>query len=68
MPLILLVADGALKGWFTGMGVEYRGEQPYVGGWSLEIIAAVIGFAFVVVLGKWLGKRKEQPMQAEPKT
>jgi len=63
----MLVADGALKGWFTGMGVEYRGEQPYVGGWSFEIIAAVIGFAFVVVLGKWLGKRKEQPMQAEPK-
>jgi len=55
----MLVADGALKGWFAGMGVEYRGEQPYVGGWSLEIIAAVIGFAIVVLVGKWLGSRKE---------
>src|SRR5689334_6410929 len=56
----MLVADGALKGWFAGMGVEYRGEQPYVGGWSLEIIAAVIGFAVVVVVGKWLGGHKEE--------
>src|SRR5437868_1176496 len=55
----MLVADGALKGWFTAMGVEYRGEQPYIGGWSLEIIAAVIGFAIVVLVGKWLGSRKE---------
>jgi YjbE family integral membrane protein len=57
----MLVADGALKGWFTGMGVEYRGEQPYVGGWSLEIIAAVIGFAIVVLVGKWLAARHEAP-------
>src|SRR5256885_3852373 len=55
----MLVADGALKGWFTAMGVEYRGEQPYVGGWSLEIIAAVIGVSIVVLVGKWLGRRKE---------
>jgi len=55
----MLVADVALKGWLTGIGVEYRGEQPYVGGLSLEIIAAVVGFIFVVVLGKWLAKRKE---------
>src|SRR3954469_1085503 len=54
----MLVADGALKGWFTAMGVEYRGEQPYVGGWSLEIMAAVIGFIVVVALGKWLAARQ----------
>src|SRR3954469_23743874 len=54
----MLVADGALKGWFTGMGVEYRGEQPYVGGWSLEIIAAAVGFIVVVALGKWLAARQ----------
>src|SRR5882672_4541185 len=54
----MLVADVALKGWLTGIGVEYRGEQPYVGGLSLEIIAAVVGFIFVGALGKWLGKRK----------
>src|SRR5262245_54085642 len=50
----MLVADKALSGWFTGMGVEYRGENPYVAGVSLEIIAGVIGIAIVVVLGKWL--------------
>ena len=55
----MLVADMALKGWFTGMGVEYRGENPYVGGLSLEIIAGIIGIAIVVALGKWLGARKE---------
>jgi YjbE family integral membrane protein len=55
----MLVADAALAGWLTGMGVEYKGEHPRVGGWSLEIIAAVIGFVIVVVVGKWLGKRKE---------
>jgi YjbE family integral membrane protein len=55
----MLVTDSALKGWLTGVGVDYKGEQPYVGGWSLEIIAAVIGFVIVVALGKWLGKRKE---------
>src|SRR5256885_11474813 len=55
----MLVADRALKGWFTAMGVEYRGEQPYIGGWSLEIIAAVIGVSIVVLVGKWLGRRKE---------
>jgi YjbE family integral membrane protein len=60
----MLVADGALKGWFTGMGVEYRGEQPYVGGWSLEIIAAATGFAIVVLVGKWLGNRKEAAPEA----
>ena len=55
----MLVADQALAAGFTGMGVEYRGEKPYVGGWSLELIAGLIGVAIVVVLGKWLGSRKE---------
>ncbi|HXU41620.1 MAG TPA: TerC family protein [Burkholderiales bacterium] len=55
----MLVADMALKGWFTGMGVEYREANPYVGGVSLEIIAGIIGIVIVVALGKWLGARKE---------
>jgi YjbE family integral membrane protein len=54
----MLVADVALKGWFTGMGVEYREANPYVAGLSLEIIAGIVGIAFVVALGKWLGARK----------
>ena len=55
----MLVADKALRGWFSGMGLEYRGENPYIGGVSLEIIAGVVGIAVVVLLGKWLGARKE---------
>jgi len=65
----MLVADVALKGWFTGMGVEYREANPYVAGLSLEIIAGIVGIAFVVALGKWLGARKEAnaaAAQAEP--
>src|SRR6266699_2004228 len=56
----MLVADLALKGWFTALGMEYRGEEPYVSGLSVELIAAAIGFAFVVALGKWLASRKER--------
>jgi YjbE family integral membrane protein len=54
----MLVADVALKGWFSGMGVEYREANPYVAGVSLEIVAGIVGIAFVVALGKWLGARK----------
>ncbi len=64
----MLVADSALTGWLTSLGVEYRKEAPYIGGYSLEIIAAVIGFAIVVVLGKWLANRKGRAMEAEPRT
>ncbi len=63
----MLVADGALKGWFTSLGMEYRGEEPYISGLSVELIAAAIGFAFVIALGKWLAGRKERAMPAEPK-
>src|SRR5437868_13115808 len=63
----MLVADGALKGWFTSLGMEYRGEAPYVSGLSVELVAAAVGFVFVIALGKWLAGRKERTMQAEPK-
>jgi len=55
----MLVADHALTGWLSSLGADYRKEAPYVAGLSLEIIAAAIGFAVVVVLGKWLGSRRE---------
>src|SRR6478752_5349562 len=38
----MLVADSALQGWFSGMGVEYRGANPYVAGLSLEIISGIV--------------------------
>jgi predicted tellurium resistance membrane protein TerC len=60
----MLVADRALAGWLTSLGVEYRNDVPYAGRYNLEIIAAVIGFAIVVALGKWLGSRKEEAAQA----
>ena len=55
----MLVADHALSGWLISLGVEYQKDVPYAGGYSLEIIAAIAGFASVVVVGKWLGGRKE---------
>jgi YjbE family integral membrane protein len=62
----MLVADVALKGWLSAVGVEYKDEHPYVGGLSLEIIAAVIGFVFVVALGQWLGKRRQSSAAGAP--
>jgi len=53
----MLVADLALKSWFGALGVQYKDDQPYVAGYSLELIAAAVGFVIVVVLGKWLAKR-----------
>src|SRR5881394_566083 len=29
----MLVADSALEGWFSALGVEYRDDHPYVGGY-----------------------------------
>ena len=55
----MLVADVALKGWFTSLGIQYKGDHPVVGGVELEWLAAAAGFVFVVALGKWLAKRKE---------
>jgi YjbE family integral membrane protein len=55
----MLVADHALAGWLTSLGATYRDDKPYVAGYSLELIAAVLGFILVVAIGKWLGSRKE---------
>src|SRR3954467_12327185 len=54
----MLVADSALEGWFTGLGVQYVEGQPKVGGFSLEILAGIAGIVIVVVAGTLLGKRK----------
>ena len=55
----MLVTDLALKDWLGALGVEYRGDNPYVGAYSLEIIGAIVGVAIVVLLGKWFAKRQE---------
>ena len=54
----MLVADHALAGWLTSLGATYRDDKPYVAGYSVELIAAALGFALVIALGKWLAKRK----------
>jgi YjbE family integral membrane protein len=54
----MLVADSALTGWFTSMGVNYREGRPYLGGWSLEVIAGIAGIVIVVAAGKWFASRQ----------
>jgi YjbE family integral membrane protein len=54
----MLVADSALEGWLTGLGVRYEKGHPIVGGLSLEILAGIVGVVIVVVAGTLLAKRK----------
>ena len=57
----MLVADSALTGWFTSLGMEYKEGRPYMSGWSLELIAGIVGIVIVVAVGKWLAARHEAP-------
>jgi len=52
------VADSALEGWFTGLGVQYVDGRPRVGGFSLEILAGIVCIVIVVALGTLLARRK----------
>jgi YjbE family integral membrane protein len=54
----MLVADSALEGWFSGLGVQYVNGHPKVGGFSLEVLAGVVGIVIVVAAGTLLAKRK----------
>jgi len=54
----MLVADSALEGWFTGLGVQYVDGHPRVGGFSLELLAGIAGIVIVVAAGTLLAKRK----------
>ena len=54
----MLVADSALEGWLTGLGVQYVEGHPKVGGFSLEILAGIVGIVIVVAAGTLLAKRK----------
>ena len=54
----MLVADSALEVWFTGLGVQYVEGHPKVGGFSLEILAGIVGIVIVVGAGTLLAKRK----------
>jgi len=52
------VADSALEGWFTGLGVQYVDGHPKVAGFSLEILAGIVGIVIVVALGTLLARRR----------
>jgi YjbE family integral membrane protein len=54
----MLVTDPALKGWLAGIGVEYDGDKPKVGGLSLEIICGLAGAVIVIAAGTLIGKRR----------
>jgi YjbE family integral membrane protein len=54
----MLVTDPALKGWLAGIGVEFDGGKPKVGGLSLEIICGVVGAVIVIAAGTLIGKRR----------
>jgi YjbE family integral membrane protein len=53
----MLITDRALEGWLAGMGVQFEGGKPYLGGWNLEYLCGALGVAFVVLLGNWIAKR-----------
>src|SRR5215510_14643063 len=54
----MLVADSALEGWLTGLGVQYVDGHPKVGGLSLELLAGIVGIVIVVGAGTLLARRK----------
>jgi YjbE family integral membrane protein len=54
----MLVTDPALHGWLGGLGVEFDGEKPKVGGISLEIICGLVGAVIVIAAGTLIGKRR----------
>jgi YjbE family integral membrane protein len=59
----MLVADSALEGWFTGLGVQYAEGHPKVGGFSLELLAGIVGIVIVVALGTLLARRKSMAVE-----
>jgi YjbE family integral membrane protein len=54
----MLVTDPALHGWLSGMGVQFDGEKPKVGGLSLEVMCGLIGAVIVIAAGTLIGKRR----------
>jgi len=59
----MLVADIALEGWFTGLGVQYVDGHPKVGGFSLELLAGIVGIVIVVAAGTLLARRKSAEVE-----
>lgn len=62
----MLVTDPALEGWLTGLGMKFVGGKPMLGEIGVELLAAAIGAAIVVGLGKWIAGRSERHDAARP--
>jgi YjbE family integral membrane protein len=60
----MLVADAALEGWLGSLGVQYEQGHPKVGGFSLEILAGIVGIVIVVALGTLLARRKSVAVES----
>jgi YjbE family integral membrane protein len=60
----MLVADMALEGWLTGLGVLYVNGRPMVAGFSLEILAGLVGIVIVVAVGTLIARRKTTGAEA----
>jgi hypothetical protein len=59
----MLVADSALEGWFTGLGVQYVEGAPEGRRFSLEILAGIVGIVIVVAAGTLLARRKSMAVE-----
>ncbi len=64
----MLVTDGALEGWLTGLGVAFVNGKPLVVGLSLELIAGAIGVVIVVATGTLLARGKQGGEQVQVET
>lgn len=67
----MLVADQALQGWLSGLGVHYVNDRPMLGRWSLELLAGAIGVVTVVAVGTLIARRKNdavEPAADRPKS
>jgi YjbE family integral membrane protein len=54
----MAVTDPAIGGWVTATFAHVN-DKPVIAGLSLEIVCGLVGAAFVVIVGRWLAKRKE---------
>ena len=55
----MMATDLALKGWLSGLGVQYHADdKPFLGPVSLEYLMGALGVVIVVAAGKWIAARK----------
>ena len=54
----MLVTDPVLHEWLLGLGVQFEGDKPRVGGMNLEVLCGVIGAVIVIAAGTLIGKRR----------